>query len=179
MFQPTRKWLIKGQENQPFKDLYIENVKNSKKVIRNDANAYKQEEINLIRTTPRNLIDLSYLSVSSAKFEIYFSIKEPTLKFILKNKTSDSNNNEVDQSLEDKYYELLQIMIEFALKYEFFTKPNGCHICLNIREDDATTATNQVEGFIKMSGDKFYDMHPVSEIFLQCFEKNENYTTIS
>lgn len=156
-YNPTKKWQIKSTVNQSFKDLYISNVKNYEKVARTEANSYRTSEINLIKINSNpQFIDLKYLL--NDQFVFFYDLKQPVLKFLL-----NSFNNE---PLVEKHIELLKMMTNFASKYNFFSSDNGCHICLNLKE---------FEGQIKMSGDKFYEMHPLREAFLENFEKNSNY----
>ena len=42
-------------------------------------------------------------------------------------------------------------MKRFSMQNDFFKKQNGCHICLYV---------NSNTGYIHMSGDKAFEMHP-------------------
>jgi hypothetical protein len=131
IFNPTKKWEIRTT-NASLKELYIENVKNQDKIAKKQSDKYRIDDMKFIKSNSKyfELDDLSLLN----KYEILYDLKEPKLKFILKD---NSNLN-----INDKYYELLIAMLNISLKNNFFNE--GCHICLNIKNDESS-----IEGHIR------------------------------
>jgi len=134
IFNPTKKWEIR-MNNTSLKELYIENVKNQDKIAKKQSDKYRIEDMELIDRFKSKYIQLNDLSLLN-KYEILYDLKEPRLKFILKNNNNSSSN------INDKYYELLMAMLNVSLKNNFFNQ--GCHICLNIRNDESS-----IEGYIR------------------------------
>jgi len=107
-------------------------------------------------------------------------MSKPHIQFILNNK-SDLRSNQ------QKYVQLIQIMKNFANNLNLFSVQTGSHICLNIPSyheidnDDSIHEINEindnqlVDGYIRMSGNDFFYLHPLRNSFLENFEKNTNY----
>ena len=107
-------------------------------------------------------------------------MSKPHIMFILNNSTESINTQQ-------KYVELIQMMKNYANNLNLFSVQSGSHICLNIpsyheiSSNDSMHEINEINdnqlisGYIRMSGDHFYYLHPLRNCFLENFEKNSNY----
>ena len=123
-------------------------------------------------------IDFYSIAIRNNKFDIYFDMNKPQLKFVLNNKYSKSTN------VQQKYVELIKIIRDIANDMSLFSR-SGSHICLQIpstvNEIESFHEINEIdddqlaEGYIRMSGCDFYHIHPLKDSFIENFEKNTNY----
>ena len=160
-FKPTKCWKIHGIES--IKNLYIKNVINYKKLALQSSTYYKIGELNIIKSGMASKIKISF---KSETFDYTFDLKEPKIHFKLKHSIQMNN------PIEDKV-KLIKTMVQFATVNGFFSKTSGAHICLNLQSQD------QVEGYLRLSIDKFYQVHPLPEIFLKNFQKINEYIILT
>lgn len=182
-FNPTRNWKIRDSKLN-LKELYIENVKNYELLNKIKVKRYQTTEIQTIKKSNSNqATDFNRFTINcenACGCDIFFDMSKPHIQFILNNK-SDLRSNQ------QKYVQLIQIMKNFANNLNLFSVQTGSHICLNIPSyheidsDDSIHEINEindnqlVDGYIRMSGNDFFYLHPLRNSFLENFEKNTNY----
>lgn len=127
------------------------------KVNFDTSNNYRLTEIKLAKASqPEN----SYLNEQNHQLKVRFNKFEPRIHFECKRS---------DESI----VSLIMKMTRVAAKQGYFDKSNGgCHICADVgmKRDKA-----KVSGFIRVSGDVFYRLHPNPNIFIENFENNHKY----
>lgn len=93
-------------------------------------------------------------------FNICFDLVEPKLRFISKCTVNQSRNM--------SSFLAIKLMTRLALESGYFKKNSGCHVCLNINQQN-------VNGYLRLSADNFYRISPFREIFFQNFQNLDNY----
>lgn len=146
--------------NEPIQNCYIKNVINYKKVSSEAAKEYKKKEIGIIKSGASQKLEVKF---QNDVVDLTFDLNEPRIYFGLK-------NSENKKSVLQLRMDLLKTMTHFATQFDLFSKHNGCHICLCLQ------TPYQVQGYLHLSADMFYQMHPEPEAFLKNFEANKNYT---
>lgn len=164
--KPTREWRIR--QEIPIKELYIANVKNAKNVAREKSEKFRKLELDLIRKqVDKNNNETKRAKNTFTEFkrdnlEVFYDVREPLIEFF--------NTDTVNTSGLKRYGDLLKVMIEFAQQHDLFNQNNGAHLCLNINDDP-----NCFNGFIRTSGDVYYQISPSPSLFLSNFSKLNDY----
>ena len=86
--------------------------------------------------------------------QIEFDLKEPKIRF---------------RSSFESRLALLQEMCRIANEHGLFSESNGSHICLSLNSNDI------LNGYIHISGDYFYQIHPDRNLFLENFINHNDY----
>lgn len=145
-------------------DLYIKNVLNYDKVNSKALIDYKIKDITNIERLKQSHLTQSLQNdiqfYNDDLISLHYDTKEPRLKFIHKRQ---DNLHPFDVK-----FELVKSLVNYAFKKGYFEPSNGCHICLKV--------TNDLYGYLQLSGEEFYKIHPLKEIFLNNFSNlNETY----
>jgi hypothetical protein len=62
-------------------------------------------------------------------------------------------------------------MIQFAKQRGYLEATSGSHLCVLVGANNREVES----GYIHISGDRFYRMHPTPDLFLKNFKKFNNY----
>ena len=161
---PTEKWHI-NDPNVNISELYIKNVLYYPQFLVNDLMNQKINDLANIERLKNSHFNQSYRNeiqfYNDDLISLNYETQEPRLKFIHK-RTDNLNPFEVK-------FELLKSLVDYADKRDYFGPNVGCHICLKV--------TNDLSGYLQFSGEEFYKIHPLREIFLNNFS-NLNVTYI-
>ncbi|CAF0996578.1 unnamed protein product [Brachionus calyciflorus] len=161
-FQPNSNWNLKTLTNEinNKKSLYIENVKFYQTACLNYSAKYKLKEIEKIHKEKMELIQMP-MQIGDIRLD--FDLTVPKLKFNYVNK----NGRNLPKS--QIFYNLVKEMNYFGFRFDLLKSPNGCHICLKLDQN------NNSYGYIHLSADSFYKIHPLPQIFLNNFQLLSNY----
>lgn len=163
LIKPTSNWNLKSftEKITNMLDLYIENVKFYRQACIQSGIKYRKKEIESIKTE----LEQNFLFIPSkiSNIRLDFDLWEPKLKFIYTSLDSNISQQNVCISL-------LKEMCYFSNKFGFLQKPSGCHICISI------DLNNNCYGYIHLSADKYFQLHPLPSIFLDNFKRIENYS---
>ena len=119
----------------------------------NASNEYRLDEIKKIgnlRMTNNEGRNLSTI----IDCQIEFDVQEPKIYF---------------RSTSVSRLVLLQEMCRIANEHGLFGDSNGSHICLNLNSSDI------LNGYIRTSGDYYYQIHPDRNRFLENYKNLKNY----
>jgi hypothetical protein len=142
-------------------DIYVKNVLDYKIKTWKNSEKYQQKELNIIRQlTHESYFQVNHENYNSPLFEIEFDLVEPKLKLMPK----VSNHSQIGM-------QAIKLMCKFAVDHGYFEKNNGCHICLNISSD-----SNHTYGYMHLSADNFYRMHPARDLFFANFQNLTSYS---
>ncbi|RNA15755.1 hypothetical protein BpHYR1_002430 [Brachionus plicatilis] len=153
--KPGSNWSMKNftDKIKNVKDLYIENVKYYKEACLLNGAKYQKKEIESIavlnQSSHPNFIMPSYIP----NIRLDFDLREPKLKFIYTSLNFESSRQKV-------FMDLLKEMCYFSNRFGFLEKSNGCHICISV------DLNNNCNGYIHLSADKFFSLHPLPKIAL-------------
>ena len=166
-FTPTSNWVAKSPDSnyKTMKEVYIKNVLDFKKQAIETSFKYKQRELELIQIKKSSSRSNSSSSISvNNDYELSFDFSEPKLKFSNKRQKEIAHLNRLDSN-----EKLLHEMCQFALNQGLFRKDNGCHICVNLNTSEISS------GYLHVSADSYFCMHPFPEIFLKNFQNLDEY----
>lgn len=142
------------------KDLYIKNVINYNVSNHENSMKYKKKEIISIKSSQANKVPkisryiIPFYNKSNMKIEYDSHI--PKISINLKKNVKDKWN------IESVKFETLKSLIDYSKKNGYFEKNNGSHVCLKMYQN--------VEGYLRISADRYYDLHPLPDSFLKNFE---------
>ena len=164
--KPTNNWSYKTPANgQNMADLYVQNVLIYKAKMQETAIKYQQKELGIIRQIIANdRRKMNFFSIHyPSTHEVRFDSMEPKLWFTQKHiaPCSQLQSNLV----------IIKAMCMFAIEHGYFERDSGCHICLNIQH-----AINTPSGYLHLSADTFYRIHPVRDVFFKNFRNLSNYS---
>lgn len=160
--KPTSNWCLKNftQVLNNIQELYIENVKFYKQSCVVNGAKYKNKEIQSMKNMKQNSATIPSITDN---IRLDFDMREPKLKF-------NFTKMDINNSRKTICGNLLKEMCNFSKKIGILEKPNGCHICINI------DLNNNYNGYVHLSGDKYFTLHPLPSLFLENFGKLENYS---
>jgi hypothetical protein len=168
-FKPTRNWKRDSKLTNK-NDMYIESVLNSEHVNLKNAQKYSSkeiEEIKRLKQNPKALNSCMQLYYNAQNFETYFDMKLPRLHFM---SSPEITKSFTDQKLELNL-KLIKDMCIFANSYDLIQESKGCHICVCYHETKP-----YVNGYVQLGVDECFKLHPQRDIFIQNFQKVENYS---
>lgn len=164
-FRPTKQWDIKDF-NKDIKTAYIENVLNFESKTKIKYSKYKLDDIMKLE---KNKINYNYenSAVKSTCFQgidIILHEFEPKVGF----KCNEKKKTDIEQ-----FYIVLQAMKDFAIQKGYFDKSKGSHLCLYINK---ISKEFNVDGYILLAADEFYQLLPTIESRELWLEKFKNTT---
>ena len=126
-----------------------------------DSNQYRLNEIKKIKNL-RMTNDEGCNISTIIDCHIEFDLQEPKIRF---------KSTSMPVSFESRLT-LLQEMCRIANEHGLFGDSNGSHICLSLNSSDI------LNGYIHISGDYFYQIHPIEtdrNRFLENFSNHNDY----
>lgn len=155
---PSKNWNMSLPSTDLF-DLYIQNVLDYSASNVANVSCYRKKEIERIRSLDHVSSKYQLPFHNKRSIDLKFDMKTPRLGFSLK--------DQYEWSSERQRIEIIKTMIDYSNKNGYNDK-HGSHICIEISKSS--------EGFMRISGDKFYELHPLRDLFLKNFEDmNEVY----
>lgn len=143
----SSNWKFKSTRNMSISDLYVENVRNYERITSQSSNKYRKAELEQMAMMRRRPIEQTKFNHSHIRFDI----TEPKVYF--QNRTTIG---------------LLRDMCRFVQGEQLWDrKQGGSHICIYL--------ARPTSGYVHLSGDKFYELHPNAAVFYSNFKKIKNY----
>jgi hypothetical protein len=167
--KPTKNWKIirntsasaaSHSSHQSMADLYVENVLDYKSQKLKTSREFQLKEIDQINNLNPAMLPHSPFPTNNC-FNIQFDLVEPKLRFSLK----------IGIRLDNAKLLCIKSMCQYAFDTGLFEKKSGCHICLNVISNSKV----DIGGYLHLSGDAFYKIHPFREFFLRNFHMIKNY----
>lgn len=161
---PTKKWHIKDS-NEDISELYVKNVLNYDKVYSKNLMDYRINDLKNIERLKQSNLTQSYQNeiqfYNDDLISLHYDNTEPRLRFIFE---KQDDLNPFDAKLE-----MLKSLMDYADKRDYFNSYSAINICMKV--------TNGLSGNLRLSGDEFYKIHPLKEIFFNNFS-NLNVTWV-
>ena len=147
-------------------DLYIKNVKNYAHSNSKELHDYRVNDITsikVIQSVNQTQIQSDISFYNDHLVNLRYDLKNPQLKFIIDERAV------IELKPYETKYELLKSLIDYAFIKGYFEPNNGSHICLKFNKE--------LFGYLRLSGEEFYKIHPFKELFFSNFNNfNQIYT---
>ena len=122
------------------------------------SNRFRLEEIGIIDNLKTT--DYQSIKVTSELFQIEFDNVEPKIRLSSLQMRYDS--------IESRSI-LVQELCRIANESGFFGQSSGSHICVGL------SCHENLNGYIRVSGDQYYQIHPDPDRFLENFSNHTTY----
>ena len=162
----TKQWNLKRQELSII-DLYIQNVRDHQEKCFKNTQNYLEKEISAIhrlRESPSNSFQRNVKEKPQrvVGFQTEFNKEMPYINIWSLDQRIRLNESKI---FAEVYFELIKAMCLVAFEYDLFNNKNGSHICINLFNNDKSSAS----GYILLAVDHFYRICPNPDFFLKSF----------